>query len=124
MINPYAFPGLIEKPCGVVTYDVIEEKVCELFNVSVDKLFIKTRKADIVAPRQVCMYLAKKYVRYSTLKLIGDHYGGFDHTTIVHSIKLVENRRATEKEYDQHIDEIELYLKGFNPFTKRLKQTA
>ena len=119
MISPYAFPGMIDKPVGKIEFEDIESKVCELFNTTVDKLLVRSRRDEIVTPKHMCIYLARKYVKYSTLNSIGRRYGNMDHTSISHAIKAVENRRATEKEYDEHVDSIEKYLKGFNPYSKK-----
>jgi chromosomal replication initiator protein len=56
-----------------------------------DALKTTTRKRDIVLPRQVAMYLAKELTPIS-LKLIGDFFGGKDHTTVMHAIKTIQQQ--------------------------------
>ena len=52
------------------------------------------------------MWLARKHTRYS-LEEIGGHFGGRDHTTVMHSIKTVGNRVGTNTHFCGEVDEIE-----------------
>jgi chromosomal replication initiator protein len=80
--------------------------VCEYFHLPYDRLQAKTRKREVVQARQITMYLAKKFTKYS-LKHIGEHFGGFDHTTVIHSCQTVENLMDTDSEYKEHLLEIQ-----------------
>jgi chromosomal replication initiator protein len=52
------------------------------------------------------MYLAKKFTK-SSLKNIGEHFGGFDHTTVIHSCQTVEDLMDTDNEYKEKVDELQ-----------------
>ena len=54
-----------------------------------DALASKRRTKDITVPRQVAMYLIKETLGIS-LSRIGEYFGGRDHSTVIHSIKKVE----------------------------------
>jgi len=69
----------------------ITKIVSEYYRVPEDALKTTTRKRDIVLPRQVAMYLAKELTPIS-LKLIGDFFGGKDHTTVMHAIKTIQQQ--------------------------------
>lgn len=78
-----------------VTIEGILEVVTDLYRVSATDLKGKSRKKEIVFPRQLAMYLAKEYTDLS-LKSIGYHLGDRDHSTVIHAIQSVseamENR--------------------------------
>ncbi len=57
------------------------------FNVSVDELCSRSRKKSVTFPRQVAMFLTRKYTRES-LADIGNYYNR-DHSTVLHSIKVI-----------------------------------
>lgn len=89
-----------------LTIENIQKMVCEYFSLPYDKLLIKTRKREVVQARQITMYLAKKFTK-SSLKNIGEHFGGFDHTTVIHSCQTVENLMDTDTEYKENILELQ-----------------
>jgi chromosomal replication initiator protein len=57
----------------------------------------KSRLRSNVIPRQVAMYLAKELTNLS-LKSIGYHFGGRDHSTVIHAIQTVNDLMDTDKE--------------------------
>ncbi len=73
-----------------VSIEEIQKVVCNYFNIPDDLLRGKSRKMEIVLARQVAMYLSKGLTRYS-LKSIGLHFGGRDHTTVIHAIRTVQD---------------------------------
>lgn len=89
-----------------VTIDNIQKMVCDFYHVQYNTLHTKTRKREIVLARQITMYLAKKFTKQS-LKAIGDHFGGFDHTTVIHSCNTVENLMETDSEYKDNVLELQ-----------------
>ncbi|MEM7109963.1 MAG: chromosomal replication initiator protein DnaA, partial [Bacteroidota bacterium] len=72
----------IETEVGI---DYIQKTVAEYFKVEVDSLKDKIRKKEIVIARQVAMYFSKEYTNHS-LKSIGYHFGGRDHSTVIHAV--------------------------------------
>ncbi len=89
-----------------VSIDFIQKTVCEHFNVQADKLKEKTRKRAIVQARQLSMYLAKNMTKNS-LKLIGKHFGGRDHSTVIHSCQAIQNLIDTDEEFKDSVHEIQ-----------------
>ncbi len=71
-----------------LTVEQIQKLVADHFKVPENSLRAKTRKQEIVLPRQIAMYLAKNLTRAS-LKTIGLHFGGRDHSTIIHACKAI-----------------------------------
>lgn len=89
-----------------VSIDYIQKTVCEYFDVSVESLKEKTRKRMIVQARQLSMYLAKTYTKNS-LKVIGKHFGGRDHSTVIHSCQAVQNLIDTDIEFKESVNDIQ-----------------
>lgn len=72
-----------------VSIDNITKTVCTVLNVDENKLRDKTRKKEIVLARQLAMYFSKELTK-SSLKTIGLHFGGRDHSTVIHSCNSIE----------------------------------
>lgn len=72
-----------------VSIEEIQRVVCEYFDIPDDLLRGKSRKKEIALARQVAMYLSKEMTHYS-LKSVGLHFGGRDHTTVIHAIRTIE----------------------------------
>jgi len=89
-----------------VSIDYIQKTVCEYFNVPVDTLKEKTRKRMVVQARQLSMFLAKNYTKNS-LKVIGKHFGGRDHSTVIHSCQAVQNLIDTDQEFRESVTDIQ-----------------
>jgi chromosomal replication initiator protein len=56
------------------------------------------------------MYLARRHTHYS-LEEIGGHFGGRDHTTVMHAVRTVSNRCETDESFGQMIKGLEDRLK-------------
>lgn len=89
-----------------ITIDTIQKMVCEFFDVSYDKLLHKTRKREVVQARQISMYLAKAFTKNS-LKTIGEHFGGRDHTTVIHSCQTVKDLMDTDSLFKENVMELQ-----------------
>jgi chromosomal replication initiator protein len=88
-----------------VTIDTIQKIVCEYFSVPYEKLLHKTRKREIVQARQITMFLAKGFTKNS-LKTIGEHFGGRDHTTVIHSCQTVKDLMDTDSMFKENVQEL------------------
>lgn len=97
----------IETEVGI---DYIQKYISDYFKVSPESLRAKTRKKEIVIARQVAMYFAKEYTNHS-LKVIGYHFGGRDHSTVIHAIQTVNDIMDTDKKFADTIKDIETNLK-------------
>lgn len=88
-----------------VTIDTIIESVTEHFNVRIPDLKGKSRLREIVLPRQVAMFLAKNLTNLS-LKSIGYHFGGRDHSTVIHAIQTVNDLMDTDRDIQQSVNKL------------------
>lgn len=93
-----------------VGIDYIQKTVSDYFNVNLEDLKAKTRKKEIVIARQVAMYFSKDYTNHS-LKSIGYHFGGRDHSTVIHAVQSVNDMIDTNAKFRSAIDELKKRLK-------------
>ncbi len=89
-----------------ITLDFIKNLVAEHFDVPVEKLGGKTRKRQFVIARQLSMYLAKNLTDKS-LKNIGEMFGGRDHSTVIYSVKTVQDLMETDLVFKDTVAELE-----------------
>ncbi len=93
-----------------VGIDYIQKTVSEFFKISIDQLKDKTRKKEIVMARQIAMYFSKEYTNLS-LKSIGYHFGGRDHSTVIHAVQAVNDMYDTNSSFRRSVDELRKKLK-------------
>jgi chromosomal replication initiator protein len=87
----------------------IRELVARQWNVTPEGLASKRRTRDLTVPRQVAMYLIRELADLP-LTQIGELFGGRDHSTVIHSIRVVENRVNVEPAFRQQVQEIQAEL--------------
>lgn len=92
-----------------LTIDDIIEHVCRHYEVTPNLVKGKSRKHEIVVTRQLSMYLAKKYTNMP-ISRIGKLIGSRDHSTVLHSINVIEQNIATNKSFAKEVKEIEKAL--------------
>ncbi len=86
----------------ILTVSMICELIGGQFNVSVKDLQSRSRKRMFAFPRQVAMYLARKYTDES-LADIGRVFNR-DHSTVLHSIKVVANKAVRDTSIGAQLD--------------------
>jgi len=92
-----------------ITIETIQRTVCDYFNIPEDLIRAKTRKQEIVNARQIAMFLAKDLTN-SSLKTIGLHFGGRDHSTVIHAYQSVEDQMRVDTKYQAHVIQIKRRL--------------
>jgi len=88
-----------------VTLQHIIDTVTDYYSVKLSDLQSRRRHKSVTGPRQVCMWLARKQTRFS-LEEIGGYFGGRDHTTVMHSIRTVDDRRSTDEQFSRQLDHL------------------
>lgn len=86
-----------------ISIDIITKTVCGYLNIEENKLRDKTRKKEVVLARQLAMYLAKEMTK-SSLKTIGLHFGGRDHSTVIHSCNSIEESISKDMAIKEMVD--------------------
>jgi chromosomal replication initiator protein len=94
-----------------ITIEKIMRETANYFAIKEDLIREKTRKAEIVEARQVAMYLSK-ILTQNSVKTIGLHFGGRDHSTVVHSYQQVEKNIKHNKSFAEKVEEIRQILQG------------
>ena len=94
---------LIQPSNTSLTIEQIQTVVCEYFNIDEDLVRAKTRKREVVQARQVAMYFSKQLTQHS-LKTIGLHFGGRDHSTVIHANRSVNNQLETDPNFRSMLD--------------------
>jgi len=89
-----------------ISVNNIKKLVAEHFELPVEKLQGKTRKRSIVIARQLSMYLAKNFTN-SSLKSIGNDFGGRDHSTVIYSLKAVQDLMDTDALFKDTVNTLE-----------------
>tara|TARA_R110001606_G_scaffold311765_1_gene458588 strand:+ start:567 stop:974 length:408 start_codon:yes stop_codon:yes gene_type:complete len=89
-----------------LTLDQITEAVCNYYKVSESDVFGNRRFRNIVVPRQVICYIARFNISGLSLKDIGLYLGKRDHTTVISSIKRVEDEISYNYKFKDEINEI------------------
>jgi chromosomal replication initiator protein len=88
-----------------MTIENIQKMVCDYFHIIRPAAYQDPQTRSSTG-RQITMYFAKKFTKQS-LKNIGEHFGGFDHTTVIHSCQTVENLMDTDTEYKENLMELQ-----------------
>lgn len=93
------------KSSNNITIETITKIVCEHLSVPENKIRDKTRKKEIVLARQIAMYLSKELTK-SSLKTIGLHFGGRDHSTVIHACGSIEQSKLKDKSISDLVESI------------------
>jgi chromosomal replication initiator protein len=93
-----------------VSVDFIQKTVADYFKVELDAMKGKIKKREIVIPRQVAMYFCKRFTQL-TLALIGENFGGRDHSTVIHALESVEDMMKTDANFKNSVEDLTKKLK-------------
>jgi hypothetical protein len=88
----YALRLTLSSPLNIRT---IQRAVCEHYDVSLDDLLSGRRTQALALPRQVAVWLCRRLTTHS-MPAIGHHFGGRDHTTVLHAARRVDELRKSD----------------------------
>ena len=92
-----------------ITIDTIQKFVADRYNLRMVDLRSRNNSKSIAMPRQVAMYLCKA-LTHASLPEIGRSFGGKHHSTVIHSIRKVEELRKRDSNFNNQISS---FLEGF-----------
>ena len=95
--------NVLESEEKAVTIESIQRFVANHYQLRVTELKSKNNSKSITKPRQVAMYLSKSLTQAS-LPEIGRRFGGKHHSTVIHSIKKVEDLRQNDTNFNTLIE--------------------
>ena len=88
-----------------ISIEQIQKRVAASYNLSPEMLCSKRKTQEIALARQVAMYLTRSLTNNS-LKTIGLHFGGRDHSTVIHACTLVGENIKKDYNFKLKVDEI------------------
>ncbi len=103
--------NIIKPKEELISIDTIQKVVANFFNIKISDLKVKRKYKGYLIPRQIAMYLSRKLTNASLLE-IGDKFGGKDHSTVLHSIKKVEERASKEPPFKEMVENLHGRIKS------------
>ncbi|MFA6458874.1 MAG: chromosomal replication initiator protein DnaA [Candidatus Paceibacterota bacterium] len=97
------------KPKKMLSVKDVVKTVCDFYNIEEESIYNKTRRKEVVKPRQVVMYILREDFNIS-FPSIGDKLGGRDHTTVIHSYEKVKEDIKTNSVLSQEILQLRTML--------------
>ncbi len=97
-----------------ITVEYISETVADHFGITVKDLLSSKRNSNIVFPRHICMYLCRELTGNS-LADIGSKLGNRHHSTILHSIELIEKKLKNGQDNEELKKTLDVLNKKINP---------
>jgi chromosomal replication initiator protein len=94
--------NVIDQDDKAVTIESIQKYISDYYQLKVGELKSRNNSKSVAMPRQIAMYLAKSLTNAS-LPEIGRSFGGKHHSTVIHSIKKVDEMRKTDHDFNSLI---------------------
>ena len=85
-----------KEPPKIITIDLIQKEVSDFFSITVKDLKSNQKQKKFSEPRQIAMFLSRKYTT-SSFPEIGSKFGGKNHSTVVHAVKNVEKKMISDR---------------------------
>jgi chromosomal replication initiator protein len=92
-----------------ITIDDVVSHVAKYYNIDKKTIFEKTRKKEVVRPRQIIMYIMREHF-HESYPFIGNELGGRDHTTVIHSCEKIKEELKNSTELQKNIEEIKSFF--------------
>jgi chromosomal replication initiator protein len=106
-----ALKPLLQPKVVNVTVDDIKKAVSNHFSLKVSEIISKRRTKNLSFPRHIAMYLCRKHTTASYPE-IGEHFGGRDHSSVIHAASVVSSKLSTDAKVKEIIDRIEKLIFG------------
>lgn len=91
---------------------VIEKIVCDGERLMPEEIHVKTREVEFKEPRQIVMYLARKYTNMSQ-KSIGEYFNGLDHATVNNAELRIKGLIKTDRFVREKIEGYEQRIENY-----------
>lgn len=98
------------RPKRNISAKEVVKKIADFYDLDENIIYEKTRKKEVVKPRQVIMYILREDYSVS-YPSIGQKLGGRDHTTVIHSCEKIKEELKNDEELSQEIQQIRSLLK-------------
>ncbi|HEX8993620.1 MAG TPA: chromosomal replication initiator protein DnaA [Candidatus Paceibacterota bacterium] len=97
-------------PQKSISIPEVVKMIAEFYNIQENDIYEKTRRKEVVRPRQVVMYILREDFKIS-FPTIGEKLGGRDHTTVIHSCEKIKTDTQTDGQLIQEIQQIRNMLR-------------
>ena len=97
------------KPKKLISAKEIVKIIADFYNIPEESIYEKTRRKEVIKPRQVTMYLLRQDFNIS-YPSIGQKLGGRDHTTVIHSCEKIKGELKDNDTLAQEINQIRLIM--------------
>lgn len=98
------------RPRKTLAISDVVEKVARYFDIDPASIYEKTRRKEVVKPRQIIMYILREDFQVS-YPAIGKKLGGRDHTTVIHSCEKIKGELKRDTDLEEEITQVRLLLK-------------
>ncbi len=98
------------RPKKLISVKDVIKKIADYYEIEEMSIYEKTRRKEVVKPRQLIMYILREdfHVSYPT---IGQKLGGRDHTTVIHSCEKIRNELKKDSMLVDEVEQIRALLK-------------
>ena len=101
--------NILDHEDKAITIEAIQKYVADYYNLKLADLKSRNNSKSVAMPRQVAMYLCKS-LTHASLPEIGRSFGGKHHSTVIHSIRKVEELRKRDTDFNSLMNS---FLGGF-----------
>jgi chromosomal replication initiator protein len=95
--------NVLDQDDRAITIETIQKFVSDYYQLKVVELKSRNNSKSVAMPRQIAMYLCKS-LTHASLPEIGRSFGGKHHSTVIHSLKKVEEMRRRDPDFNSLID--------------------
>ena len=99
------------RPARGVSVDEVVRRISQYYDVPEKSIYEKTRKKEVVKPRQIIMYILREEFNVS-YPSIGEKLGGRDHTTVIHSCEKIKEELKSNTSLEQEIDHVRALIRA------------
>ena len=98
------------RPRKTLAISDVVDKIARYFDIEPASIYEKTRRKEVVRPRQLIMYILREDFAVS-YPAIGQKLGGRDHTTVIHSCEKIRNELKGSTDLEEELTQIRMLLK-------------
>ena len=96
----------------IITIELVQKEVSSFFDLTVKDLKSGQKQKKVSEPRQIAMFLSRKYTS-SSFPEIGKRFGGKNHSTVVHAVKNVEKKIVRDPNVSNAVTALSATLEKF-----------
>ena len=106
-----ALQDIVASSYKMITVELIMDTVAKHYRIKISDILSKKRARNIARPRQMAMALTKELTNLS-LPAIGDNFGGRDHTTVMHGVRVIAELREADPEIAQDYEKLLILIQN------------